>query len=174
MQADGTMGVEAIFRHFLCRWPWLLDLGLAAAATAIFCPPASAAAPADLPQVQPWMYVNLIMESTQAVVPLSRDVLKVGATLSAMHERYGDMAPGQALFAQGSKKPAAARARTGGDGGGKRGLMQLHTIARYVKSTAEAADAVSAAVVERPAVFQLMCQARSWLSCPIEHLPWHR
>ena len=73
------MGVEVVFKHFLTRWPWLCELSLLNAVVAIFCPPAAAAAAPDTPTVQPWMYVNVVMESTQAVVPVSRDLLKLQA-----------------------------------------------------------------------------------------------
>ena len=66
---------------------------------------------------------------------------------------------------------AAFGSRAGGDGGRdggrdgsraarRRSLLQLTSIARFVKSSADANEALSAAVVERPAVFQLMCQVR--------------
>jgi hypothetical protein len=157
VQADGTMGVEVVLKHFLTRWPWLCELSLLTAVTAIFCPPSAVDAVDDAPTVQPWMYVNIVLESVQAVLPVSKDLLKLNETLALAHGQAERRTGG------GSALPAAGDGRSGGAYGKskskRRSLMQLTSIARFVKS--DTSDTLSQAVVDRPAVFQLMCQARA-------------
>lgn len=81
VQGDMTMALDVALRHFQCFWPWAAEFGLIDAIMSIFMPEEKAANGPGPPQLQPWMYVNVVVEHAQALVPLTGDLLDVDAAL---------------------------------------------------------------------------------------------
>jgi hypothetical protein len=82
-QADMTMAVDVLFSRFQTRWPWLTDeANVLAAVLAIFVPDEKYADDGAPPAtVDPWLYVNVVLEHTQVCAPLhSGPVVTGGAT----------------------------------------------------------------------------------------------
>jgi hypothetical protein len=139
MQVDGTMGVDVLLCNSLNRWPWLSDFSVLNTLASIVVP-VEKMAPTDAePSHLPWTYINVVLENTQAVLPFSSDLLKLSETMAAL----GQQQDSESLHRAPSPHPE------------NQALMQL---ASYAYRARKVPDTVSQALVDRPAVFQLMCQ----------------
>jgi hypothetical protein len=154
IQADGTVGVEIVVRHLVARWPWLCELSLLDSLLAIFCP-SEKFPDTPSPAILPWVYVNVILESSQTLVSVSHDLLKLNETLEEVKKHRER----RSTFG-GRLHEIVPRSR-------RRSLMQLASIAKMTRLSPDVHALVSAAVVARPAVFQLMCQ----VSCTVDSVP---
>lgn len=131
MQGDMTMAVDVAMRHFQAFWPWAAEFGLLDAVLAIFMPTEKAAEGQPAPQLQPWMYVNIVLEHAQALVPVSRDLLDVDAAVKTCRSEQESL------------------------GTGSRSLLNL---ASRIAKTSGAFARVSKQVMQQPRMFQLMAQ----------------
>eukprot|EP00892_Ulva_mutabilis_P007162 jgi/Ulvmu1/4818/UM020_0103.1 len=129
---DMTMGLDVAMRHFQAFWPWAAEFGLLDAVLAIFTPAEKAAEGQPTPQLQPWMYVNIVLEHAQALVPISLDLLDVDAAVKTCMSE-------QEAFGTGSR-------------------TLLHLASRVAR-TSGATARVGKHVMLRPRMFQLMAQA---------------
>lgn len=132
VQGDMTMALDVALRHFQAFWPWAAEFGMLDAILSIFMPEEKAAAEQTAPQLQPWMYVNVVLEHAQALVPLTRDLLDVDAAVRTCKAENG--------------VPIKA------------GSSTLANLASRIARTSGAFARVSKQVVDRPRMFQLMSQ----------------
>lgn len=71
------MGVEVMLSKMQCMWPWLLELGLLNAILSIFTPAEKYPDIPIAPTVNPWFYVNLVLNQVQVVLPVNDEILTV-------------------------------------------------------------------------------------------------
>jgi hypothetical protein len=127
------MALDVFFQSFQTRWPWLCELSLISAMLSIFLPDEKATpAPAE-PSVLPWMYVNVVLNQFQAILPVSKDLLEINSVLRSFEDHFSS---------------------------GQRQLRHLVTLTRMAREAPESTDKVCRQVVDRPGVFQLMSQVR--------------
>lgn len=131
VQGDMTMALDAALRHFQAFWPWAAEFGILDAVLSIFLPAEKAAKGQFTPQLQPWMYVNVVLEHVQALVPLTRDLLDVDAAVRTC-------------------KVEADMPLTGSN--------TLTLFASRVARNSGAMTRVSKQVMDTPRMFQLICQ----------------
>ena len=148
MQADQSMGVDVILRNCLVRWPWLTELSLVSAMMSIFVPDEKAE-PADADsQLLPWMYVNAVLENVQFVLPLSHDLLKLADVIDSEQRQTRE---------RSSSASGRSGQRNSSSSGGEGGLFRMASM--YHRASKVPPETLSKAVMQRPAVFQLMSQA---------------
>jgi hypothetical protein len=140
MQGDLTMALDLDLRHFQVLWPWLAEMSVLSAVLSIFMPPEKGASVNPVPLVQPWMYINVVLEHFQALVPITKDLLDVDAAVTASCSFGPEHEP----------RPVETNP--------SRQLHQLATMTRFARETLELSERLSEQVVERPGVFQLMAQ----------------
>lgn len=132
VQGDMTMALDVALRHFQAFWPWAAEFGMLDAILSIFLPEEKAATGQAAPQLQPWMYVNVVLEHVQALVPLTRDLLDVDAAIRACKAENGvPIRPGSGALA---------------------------SLASRITRASGAFARVSKQVMDRPRMFQLMSQ----------------
>jgi len=131
VQGDMTMGLDVAMRHFQAFWPWAAEFGLLDAVLAIFMPDEKAAQGQATPQLQPWMYVNVVLEHAQALVPIGRDLLDVDTAVKTFRSEQESLGSGSRTLA---------------------------SFASRIARTSNASARISREVMRRPRMFQLMSQ----------------
>ena len=85
LQKDGTVAIQTALDKALVQWPFLRDISLLSAITAVFVPAtspggstdtaraaaaAAAAGALDMTLLQPWLYYNILLLNSQLFVPV--------------------------------------------------------------------------------------------------------
>lgn len=76
------MALDLDLRHFQTMWPWLAELSILTAVLSIFVPVERGRRAPVLPRIQPWFYINIVLEHFQALLPITRDLLDVDAAVA--------------------------------------------------------------------------------------------
>lgn len=82
LQGDMTMALDLDLRHFQTMWPWLAEMSILTAVLSIFVPAERGRRAAVMPRIQPWFYINIVLEHFQALLPITRDLLDVDAAVA--------------------------------------------------------------------------------------------
>lgn len=76
------MALDLDLRHFQTMWPWLAEMSILTAVLSIFVPSERGRRAAVMPRIQPWFYINIVLEHFQALLPITRDLLDVDAAVA--------------------------------------------------------------------------------------------
>lgn len=76
------MALDLDLRHFQTLWPWLAEISILTAILSIFVPAERRRLSNKLPRIQPWFYINIVLEHFQALLPITRDLLDVDAAVA--------------------------------------------------------------------------------------------
>jgi hypothetical protein len=133
------LGLDVLLCNALNRWPWLSDFSLLNTLASIFVPQEKATPAGGEPSQLPWTYINVVLENTQVILPVSRDLLKLSEALALLPQQ----------------QPMQANRKWAPQPRGNQALLQ---VASFAYRASRVPDTVSQDVVDHPAVFQLMSQ----------------
>lgn len=88
------MALDLDLRHFQTMWPWLVEISMLTSVLSIFVPAERFRKGAVIPRIQPWFYINVVLEHFQALVPLTKDVLEVDGAVTQVltsHTRFASL-----------------------------------------------------------------------------------